>query len=229
MDLFYGEINGRSAVISDEDQNHISKVLRMKEGSRIEITDGLGNVASGPIYFEGKKVFIQTPEIRAEKPKLATPIQIAIAPTKNIDRTEFFVEKATELGVGEITFLLTENSERKNINFERMKKKVIAASKQSQRYFFPKVNELIKLYDFLNKTKNIVAAHCDLRFDRVDINELRLKENTCFLIGPEGDFSEHEIKHLQSLQIPALTLGPQRLRTETAGIFVAAWAYGKQI
>ncbi len=231
MKLFYGDIFP-NVKINEDEQQHIVKVLRMREGEEIFVTDGKGNLAKGNLVFEGKKVNIDISEIKENLPDFSPQLHIAIAPTKNIDRTEFFVEKAVEMGISEITFLQTEKSERKNINIERFQKQAISASKQSLRFHFPKINDLTKLPDFIKNInpENSFVAHCNENLERIDLNSIsqlpssNLK-NITFLIGPEGDFTEKEIKLLAEKGIRAVSLGNQRLRTETAGIFVAAWNY----
>ena len=230
MKLFFGEIFP-DVKINDEEQQHIVKVLRMREGEEIFVTDGKGNLAKGNLIFEGKKVFLDVKEIKENLPEFSPKLHIAIAPTKNIDRIEFFVEKATEMAISEITILQTEKTERKNLNIDKLRKQAIAASKQSLRFHFPKINDVTKLSDFL---KNInpemtFVAHCDVAFERINLSEIPELTNPTFLIGPEGDFSEKEIKLLSEKGIKAVSLGKQRLRTETAGIFVAAWNYFKSI
>ena len=228
MKLFFGEIFP-NVKLNEEEQQHIVKVLRMREGEEIFITDGKGNSAKGRLVFEGKKVSLSPIEIQENIPNFSTRLHIAIAPTKNIDRTEFFVEKATEMGISEITFLHTEKTERKNINIEKIRKQSIAASKQSLRFHFPKINEMIKLSDFIKNIdkETTFLAHCDKAFERIELTEIPKLENITFLIGPEGDFSPKEIQMLSEKGIKAVSLGNQRLRTETAGIFVAAWNYTK--
>lgn len=233
MKLFFGQIKPE-VKIHEEEQLHIVKVLRMREGETISITDGEGNLATGNLVFEGKKVSLDVLEVKENLPDFSPKLHIAIAPTKNIDRIEFFVEKATEMGVSEITLLNTEKTERKNINIEKLRKQAISASKQSLRFYFPKMNELVKLSDFVKNInpKTTFVAHCDDSFERIDLKKLLEPQhdnaqNITFLIGPEGDFSEKEIKLLTEKGIKAVSLGSQRLRTETAGVFVAAWNYGK--
>jgi 16S rRNA (uracil1498-N3)-methyltransferase len=230
MKLFFGEIFP-DVKINDEEQQHIVKVLRMREGEEIFVTDGKGNLAKGNLIFEGKKVFLDVKEIKENLPEFSPKLHIAIAPTKNIDRIEFFVEKATEMAISEITILQTEKTERKNLNIDKLRKQAIAASKQSLRFHFPKINDVTKLSDFLKNInpKNTFVAHCDASFERTEISKIQNVENITFLIGPEGDFSEKEIKLLSEKGIKAVSLGKQRLRTETAGIFVAAWNYFKSI
>ena len=230
MKLFFGEIFP-DVKINDEEQQHIVKVLRMREGEEIFVTDGKGNLAKGNLVFEGKKVSLDVKEIKESLPEFSPKLHIAIAPTKNIDRIEFFVEKATEMAISEITILQTEKTERKNLNIDKLRKQAIAASKQSLRFHFPKINDVTKLSDFLKNInpKNTFVAHCDASFERTEISKIQNVENITFLIGPEGDFSEKEIKLLAEKDIKAVSLGNQRLRTETAGIFVAAWNYYKSI
>ncbi|SIQ29200.1 16S rRNA (uracil1498-N3)-methyltransferase [Chryseobacterium sp. RU37D] len=229
MKLFYGEINGNTVIINDEEQQHIVKVLRMKDGEEIHVTDGKGNLAFGKLLIEGKKANIEVDEIKAGLSDFNPKLHIAIAPTKNIDRIEFFVEKAVEMGISEITILNTEKTERKNINIDKLRKQAVAASKQSLRFHFPIINDLIKIQDFLKKInpENTFVAHCHENLERIDLKQIPALEKIVFLIGPEGDFSEKEISFLADLQIKAVSLGNQRLRTETAGIFVAAWNYSK--
>lgn len=243
MKLFYGEIQHQTVKINDEEQQHIVKVLRMLEGEEIFVTDGKGNLAKGKLIFEGKKVNLDVIEIQENLPELSPKLHIAIAPTKNIDRIEFFVEKATEMAVSEITILQTEKTERKNLNIDKIKKQAIAASKQSLRTHFPKINDLTKLSDFIKNTEpaSTFVAHCNENLERIELKMLQQSfdsaqddkhdnfKNITFLIGPEGDFSEKEILLLAEKGIKAVSLGSQRLRTETAGIFVAAWNYEKMI
>ena len=232
MKLFFGEIFPEVKINEDE-QQHIVKVLRMREGDEIYLTDGKGNLAKGTLQFLGKKVELEVSDLKKNLPNFNTHLHIAIAPTKNIDRTEFFLEKATEMGASEITFLLTENSERKHIKFERLEKQAIAASKQSLRVHFPKLNDLTKLTDCIEQldAETTFVAHCNDQLERMALSDVTsaIKDNgsgaLTFLIGPEGDFSPREIDMLATKKIRAVSLGNQRLRTETAGVFVAAWHY----
>lgn len=231
MKLFFGEINNGKAIINDEEQQHIVKVLRMKDGEEIHVTDGKGNLASGTLIIEGKKAGIEVAEIKTDTADFNPRLHIAIAPTKNIDRIEFFVEKAVEMGISEVTILQTEKTERKNLNIDKIRKQAIAASKQSLRFHFPVINDLIKIQDFLKNidSETTFVAHCNENLERINLNEIPKLEDYTFLIGPEGDFSDKEIMFLAEKGIKAVSLGNQRLRTETAGVFVAAWNYNKMI
>ena len=233
MKLFHGEVSNNQVIINDEEQTHIVKVLRMRSGEEIFVTDGKGNLAKGNLHFEGKKVSLDILEIKENLPNFSTRLHIAIAPTKNIDRIEFFVEKATEMGISQITLLQTEKTERKNLNIDKLRKQSIAASKQSLRFHFPVINDLAKFSDFIKDvdSENTFVAHCNESLERIDLKMLRQAQhdsvkNITFLIGPEGDFSDKEIALLAENGVKAVSLGSQRLRTETAGVFVAAWNYG---
>ncbi|MGZ5196750.1 MAG: RsmE family RNA methyltransferase [Kaistella sp.] len=230
MKLFFGEISP-AIKINDEEQTHISKVLRMREGEEIFVTDGKGNLAKGTLLFEGKRVSINATEIREDLPNFSTQLHIAIAPTKNIDRIEFFLEKATEMAVSEVTLIQTEKTERKNLNIDKLRKQSISASKQSLRFHFPIVNDLTKFSDFMTTLdpETTFVAHCNENLQRIDLKEITPQKNITFLIGPEGDFSDKEIQLLAERGIKAVSLGNQRLRTETAGVFVAAWNYFKMM
>ena len=230
MKLFFGEIFP-DVKINDEEQTHIAKVLRMREGEEIYVTDGKGNLAKGNLIFEGKRVLIETTEIKENLPNFSSQLHIAIAPTKNIDRIEFFIEKATEMAVSEITLIQTEKTERKNINIEKLRKQSISASKQSLRFHFPVINDLTKFSDYIKTLdpETTFVAHCNENLERIDLKEIEPMKNITFLIGPEGDFSDREIQFLAERGIKAVSLGNQRLRTETAGVFVAAWNYFKMM
>lgn len=230
MKLFFGEIFPE-VKINDEEQQHIVKVLRMREGEDIAITDGKGNLAKGKLVFQGKKVFLAVNEIKNNLADFSSQLHIAIAPTKNIDRIEFFLEKATEMGISEITLLQTEKTERKNLNIDKLRKQSVAASKQSLRFHFPVINDLTKFSDFIKNldTETSFVAHCNESLERIDLKQITPKKNITFLIGPEGDFSDREIEILAEKGIKAVSLGNQRLRTETAGVFVAAWNYFKMM
>ena len=233
MKLFFGQIFPEILIDIDE-QQHIAKVLRMREGEEIYLTDGKGNLAKGTLVFEGKKVTLNVSEVKENLPDFSPKLHIAIAPTKNIDRIEFFLEKAVEMGISEISFILTEQTERKNISIDKLRKQAIGASKQSLRSHFPKINDLQKFSELMKTLdpETTFVAHCNENLERISLNMLREPqhdnfENYTFLIGPEGDFSDKEIQLLAEKGIKAVSLGNQRLRTETAGIFVAAWNYDK--
>jgi 16S rRNA (uracil1498-N3)-methyltransferase len=221
--FFCAELSGDNCLLDESESNHCVKVLRLQEGAICRLIDGNGTVAEGELIhphaksagfkIKSKKTF--------EKPK--SGLTIAIAPTKNIDRFEFFLEKAVELGVSRVIPLRCNHSERKNIRHDRAEKAVLAATKQSMRAFLPLVDDLTqmkKLPDLIDMNECYIA-HCE-ESEKVSIHQINAENNPCILIGPEGDFSPEEIKWATDLGAKALDLGTNRLRTETAGIFAVA-------
>ncbi len=227
MRVFIGEIFENNAFLTEEESKHAQKVLRLQLDDEVNVINGKGLVAYGKIKQLGKKI-----EIEIEKTETAKPpklhLHIALAPTKSIDRFEFFVEKAVEFGVNEITPIITQHSERKSLNIEKIRKQIQTACKQSLQYYFPVCNEAISFNDFLrlHSDKTLFIAHCNPNFQRTSLKDVTIINEMIVAIGPEGDFSVNEIEKL-SLQknIQSLALGNNRLRTETAGIFVASTLY----
>jgi len=222
MQLFIGEINGNIAQLSGDEFLHFTKVLRGNVGQRIFVTDGFGNLAQGIVMqIFSKYLEVEIDDLQSNFEQRNYRLHVAIAPTKNMDRIEFFLEKATEIGIDEITFLKTFHSERKNINLDRCQKIVNSAVKQSLKAYVPIINDLVKFDDFIKQKhdSNKLIAHCSSEFDRININKI-IKENERFLlmIGPEGDFSETEIRDAIQLGFDSVSLGSQRFRTETAAI-----------
>ncbi|MDR2122747.1 MAG: 16S rRNA (uracil(1498)-N(3))-methyltransferase [Flavobacteriaceae bacterium] len=224
MKLFIGNFFPDEVKLQDEEEHHITRVLRMSSGENIYITDGKGNLAQGKLILTGKRVEVEILEIFPPEQPKKNRLHIAIAPTKNIDRFEFFIEKATELGVSEITPLLCANSERKNLKIEKIQKQVESACKQSLRTIFPIIHPLTPLKEFMEKEpENLFLTHCYKEYKKVSLKDILPQPNkTTILIGPEGDFSKKEVEELYSLGATGVDLGKNRLRTETAGIFVAA-------
>ena len=222
MKLFFGNIHENSAELTEEESQHFTRVLRGKIGDEIHVTDGKGNLAKGIVsLIQSKSVEVDVIEIQENFEQRPYKLHIAIAPTKNMDRMEFFLEKATEIGVDEITFLQSFHSERKNINLNRCEKIVQSAVKQSLKAYLPKINDLVKFHDFVKKDheESKCIAHCDPNFDRKDFKEiLQDRQNYLILIGPEGDFSKEEIEWAYQNNFTGISLGNQRLRTETAAL-----------
>lgn len=222
MHLFVGNIEGCFAEIMGDESHHFTKVLRGKVGQKIQITDGKGQMAKGIVaQIHSKSVEIEVTELIENHEERPYKIHIAIAPTKNMERMEFFLEKATEIGIDEISFLKSFHSERKNINLERCHKIVLSAVKQSLKAYIPKLNDWVKFNDFVKEThsENKLIAHCDENFERKEFkNIIQPKENYLILIGPEGDFSKEEIELAQQNGFTGISLGNQRLRTETAAL-----------
>lgn len=223
MQLFYQpELTQDSQQCSfdKEEGKHIVKVLRKKEGDILHITNGLGMLFTAEIVLaDVKQCLANITKIEVFK-KPSFYLHLAVALTKMSDRYEWFLEKATEIGVSEITPILCEHSERKVVKEERFEKVLQSAMKQSLQTFMPKLNSAIAFKEFINRgfKGQKFIAHCE-ETDRKSLKQqIQTKENVTILIGPEGDFSVKEIETaLQQGFIP-VTLGPTRLRTETAAI-----------
>lgn len=205
-------------VLNGFESKHCIKVLRKSSGDQIKITDGVGNLLTAKILdADFKRCSFEVIE-REKTEKLAPPLHIAIAPTKNIERFEFFLEKSTEIGISEITPVICFHSERKTIKVERLNKKIVSACKQSRNYHFPVLNDISSLSEIMKSSyKRKLIAHCD-DSKKVELKTLKIKEPTLILIGPEGDFSKDEIELALKSGFEPISLGNSRLRTETAGI-----------
>ncbi len=228
MNVFVGEITGDIATLGAEEALHCTKVLRNKIGETVWVTNGRGKTIQGVITEIGKNRVVVRVEKKVNLASLTTPLHIAIAPTKNLDRFEFFIEKSIELGISEITPIITKNSERRHLRMDKMEKKAIAASKQSLRSQFVKLNPMVDFDTFIknHNSDKIYMAHCNEVPARQLITAISTAERTTICIGPEGDFSNDEMTQFQTLRNSAfLSLGPNRLRTETAGILVASYFY----
>lgn len=227
MRLFIGEIHPNEVQLREEEEHHIVRVLRMKEGDMVYVTNGKGALIKGQLLITGKKVKVQIIEIFPHSNRGQNGLHIAIAPTKNIDRFEFFVEKAVELGVSKITPLLCTNSERKVLNTEKIKKQIETACKQSLRINFPELYPLTPLKDFIQSSNTkLYLTHCYKEYEKITLNEtLNREKEITLMVGPEGDFSKKEVEELYSLGSIGVSLGANRLRTETAGIFIASSYY----
>ncbi|MDL2314885.1 16S rRNA (uracil(1498)-N(3))-methyltransferase [Bacteroidales bacterium OttesenSCG-928-C19] len=222
MQLFYiPEVLSEIVSLSEEESQHCKKVLRLREGSPLSLTDGKGNLYKGEIIdTSGKQCDVQIKETIAEFGKRNFYLHVAIAPTKNIDRLEWFLEKSVEMGVDEITPILCEHSERTVVKSERLQKIIVSAMKQSLKAYLPKLNELTPLNKFIQQpfSGKKMIAYCN-DDHRNHISEVcQKKENALILIGPEGDFSEKEIQLALSNNYLPVSLGESRLRTETAGV-----------
>ena len=222
MKLFYTpEIdNEKTFTLSENESKHAIRVLRLKKHDTINLINGKGSFYEAIISDDNpKKCEVIITSIQKEI--LNKPIlHIAIAPTKNNDRTEWFIEKCTEIGITKITPTLCSNSERKKIKQERFEKTAISAMKQSLKATLPIVNDLTNFKELINSPFNggKYIAHC-YKNEQKHFKDIYQKgENALILIGPEGDFSEEEVTLAKSNGYEPITFGESRLRTETAGI-----------
>lgn len=222
MQLFYvPDISGAEVILNETESKHAIRVLRLKTNDEIELVDGKGGFYKARIQDANpKKCQLNIIDSQKEFGKKDFHLHIAIAPTKNIDRTEWFLEKCTEIGIDEITPLLSEHSERKVIKPERLEKILVSAMKQSVKAYQPKLNELTKFSDLLQQateTKKYIA-HCNEGEKPHLKNLVQPGDKVLILIGPEGDFSPEEVDLALQNGFEAISLGDARLRTETAGV-----------
>jgi 16S rRNA (uracil1498-N3)-methyltransferase len=207
--------------LNEEESKHCSKVLRLNLGDVISLIDGKGGLFKAEISGISKKnVQLKVIDKQTEFGKRNHYLHIAIAPTKNIDRLEWFLEKATEIGIDEITPIICDRSERKIIKEERLDKVITSAVKQSLTAYHPKLNTAITFAELMKQTVNVqkFIAHC-LPGDKLYINQItQPHQSYLILIGPEGDFTPAEINIALQNEYKAVTLGNTRLRTETAAL-----------
>lgn len=221
MQIFYAPDIESTLVLPEEESGHCVRVMRLAEGDEIMITDGKGNFYRASITNAHPKhcqVEI-TSSWQPEKPWDAY-IHIAVAPTKNMDRMEWFAEKATEIGIDEITCLNCRFSERKEVKTARLEKILVSAMKQSQKALLPQLNGMTDFKQFVRQPFNgrKFIAHCEEGEKPLIKSIYHSGENVLILIGPEGDFSPEEIKSAEENGFEAISLGKSRLRTETAAL-----------
>jgi len=223
MQLFYNSNiteNDSTFNFDKEESRHIVKVLRKKVGDQLHITNGKGWL------FEAKMTMADTKNCSVSiissslQPKRNFNLHLAVAPTKMNDRYEWFLEKATEIGIETITPIICDHSERKVIKPERYEKIIQSAMKQSLQCYLPTLNEAIPFSEFIKQEFNGLRfiAHCEETDKKTLKSQLRIKEDCIILIGPEGDFSFNEIELAIKRNFIPTTLGKTRLRTETAAI-----------
>ena len=222
MQLFYvPNISGAEVVLDEPESKHAIRVLRLNVGSQIQVIDGKGGFYVAEISDANpKKCKLSILNTTREFGKKDFKLHIAIAPTKNIDRFEWFLEKATEIGIAEITPLLSEHSERKAVKPDRLEKILVSAIKQSLKAYLPKLNELTNFRELITGATEPFRfiAHCE-ECEKPHLKNMVQKGTNCLvLIGPEGDFSPDEILFAKEKGFVEITLGTARLRTETAGI-----------
>lgn len=226
MQLFYApDITPPAYTLSEEESKHCVRVLRLGCGDRIHITDGRGNLFCCEITDDNpKRCAVRVVTTQSGYERLPYALTMAVAPTKNTDRFEWFLEKATEVGVAEIIPLDAAHSERRTLKTEREQKVVTAAVKQSLKAYHPRLREMTPFRDVVTAPfpGRKFIAHCDAPQSaagrRYLPSLLRKGEDILILIGPEGDFSPEEIRLALAHGFEEISLGQQRLRTETAAV-----------
>ena len=223
MNIFIATIQDKTATLTSEESWHCAKVLRKKSGDPVHVIDGKGNFYEGILELVSEKqcrVTLTKGPISQQKRNYF--LHLAIAPTKQMDRIEWMIEKAVEIGIDEISFVSCKNSERTVIKTERILKIVESAVKQSLQAFLPKVNELRTFKDIISNSSadQKLIGHC---YDtaKKDIRQVQFTgRSSLVLIGPEGDFTEDEVELSGQNGFEAISLGANRLRSETAGLYI---------
>ncbi len=219
MDLFYSNFKTEDKLITinQTDSKHITKSFRKNIGDLIKITNGKGSICDAVIVETGKKIKAEIKRVTNYKAEEIS-IHVAISPLKNPSRFEWFVEKATELGINQITPIVSEFSEKKKVNIERLERIIISSMKQSNQCYKPIINDVDNYLNFItnnNDEKIMANMKTDNKLDKGFIKS----NNICLMIGPEGGFSDKEIIQALESNVKEITLGKNRLRTETAAIY----------
>lgn len=215
--------NSHSYTLSVEESKHAIRVLRLKNGDKVHLVDGKGLQCEAFVAEANPKATSLNIESFQKQEKRADyHLHMAVAPTKNIDRIEWFLEKSIEIGIDAFTPIICHNSERKKIKMERLERIAVAAMKQSKSPFLPILNEAVNFKDFIANSLSIPyrgIAHCIEGKPKQYIAEtLHPKKETLILIGPEGDFSQEEVELALAHYFQPIHLGDNRLRTETAAL-----------
>ena len=212
--------------LDPDTSHHVAQVLRMQEGEELNLTDGLGQLIHGKLISVSKRVCSLSVEQRTHHQPTGRAVQLAIAPVKNVGRFEWFIEKATELGVQRIVPVLTKRTEKERLRIDRLRQVAIAAMLQSQQVWLPSIEEPITYADLIQEWKGssiqCLIGHCT-ETERTPISAINLSDSVGLLIGPEGDFTPEEIAMAQEAGFQPVQLGSTRLRTETAGVVGATW------
>lgn len=223
MHLFYTpDIKADYYTLNEEESKHCIKVLRLQNADEVFLIDGRGGFFKASILdAHPKRTLLKIITTELEHGKRNHYLHIAIAPTKNIERTEWFLEKATEIGIDEVSLVISERSERKEVKPERLKKVITSAVKQSIKAYHPLLNEPVNFKNFIqaqHQQQHKYIAHC------IDASKSFLKDvmpihsNYLIMIGPEGDFSPSELELALASGFKPISLGESRLRTETAAL-----------
>ena len=222
MHIFYTpDLSGNTYILDESESKHCVRVLRLENGDQIILVDGKGGLFTAEIVDSNpKRCAVKVIQSQLNVGQRNYHIHIAIAPTKNIERIEWFVEKATEIGIDQVTPISCRFSERKEIKNERLEKVMISAMKQSLKARLPQLDQLAKFSDFIARPFDgqKFIAHCDDQHRDLLKKMIIPGQNYLILIGPEGDFSSEEIDQAMKAGFHPVSLGDSRLRTETAGL-----------
>lgn len=228
---FYVPEAGKRSELPEEEAKHALRVLRLKEGDELFLMDGCGTFHRAHVSLAtNKRCLYDIDETLPQERAWQGRIHLALAPTKDMGRVEWLVEKATEIGFDEISFLDTQFSERKTLRTDRVEKIVVAAMKQSRKPWKPVVNEIVSFHDFIERhaAGSRFICHCYNEVERADLfntlTQLPKDSDVTVLVGPEGDFSIGEVELAFAHGYQSVSLGRSRLRTETAGLYAVMLA-----
>jgi 16S rRNA (uracil1498-N3)-methyltransferase len=226
LPIFFLEefVPGEFVTLNEDTSKHVVQVLRMTAGEALQLTDGHGNLLTTSIADAHKRKCSVRVVDKSFQPKPARQVSVAISLLKNASRFEWFLEKATEIGVTDIVPLLCERTEKQHFRYERMNQIVIAAMMQSQQVWLPVLHQPTVFTDVINSSsyQQKLIAHCE-HDKKLDLREVERSSSMQILIGPEGDFSPAEITAARARDYQPVSLGDTRLRAETAGIVAATF------
>ncbi|MBS0000013.1 MAG: 16S rRNA (uracil(1498)-N(3))-methyltransferase [Cyclobacteriaceae bacterium] len=219
--FFLPEIIGGSTRLSPEESRHCTRVLRKKTGDYVNVLDGKGSIYQCRILKADPDDTLFEIIEKRQQPSRDYSIHIAIAPTKNMDRMEWFIEKSVEIGIDKISFIRCRNSERTSIKTDRMQKKAVSALKQSGNLFLPELSEMTDINNFISipfENNRKYIAHAETGAGNPLMRNAGARMNYVVMVGPEGDFTGEELKKISAAGFVPVSLSPMRLRTETAGL-----------
>lgn len=222
MDLYFGHPSGNKIILDEDESNHLINVKRVRAGELVSVTDGGGNLYKTELLQIEKRLCVLKILEIVLTPKRLFQLHLAIAPTKSIDRIEWFLEKAAETGIDEISFLVCRHSERKEIKTDRLQRVLISSMKQSMKTFLPKINPMVDFKSFVKENFSGIKLICTMNTEGMESfkNNYSAGNNLNVLIGPEGDFHPEEILFARQCGYKPTSLGSSRLRTETAALNV---------
>ena len=223
MHLFYTpDVNGDTCYLNEQESKHSVRVLRLGKGSALNLVDGKGGWYEAIIDDDNpKKCRLKIISHSPGYHPLSNNLHVAISPLKSVERFEWFAEKATEIGISQITPVICQRTERRRVNIERTERIIISAMKQSYKAFKPVLNEPRLFSEFINQEYPgaRAIAHCS-GTERLALHQIGPSDNYTVLVGPEGDFTEAEVDLAVNRGFQQVHLGDSRLRTETAGVFI---------
>ncbi len=225
MNLFYSpHIQGETHLLEEQESKHAIRVLRLLKGEKVVLVDGFGGWYEAVIEEDHpKRCLLRIQSRKQNYQEMEYSLHLAVSPTKKLERFEWFLEKSTEIGISEITPLICHRSERKQLKMERLERILVSAMKQSLKAYKPLLNDPVSFEEFMKLEHRGARgiAYCK-GSDRVGIEQLGPAGPYTLMVGPEGDFTEQEVSRALEAGFAPFHLGPSRLRTETAAVYITA-------